>query len=292
MSNADGIAGEKEAYQTWLLPELISDRLIKNEGADNQRSGFQRQAPAAPEKKKTVDRRAMTEKGLADLTSEVTEQAFTEGRADGYNAGYSEGEKRAKEIAKTALEQQQHCLQQLIESITQPIENERGLLTQVFTELIAKIAQQLCLRELIMDNATITRVVEEAVAALPMGEKHIRLYVHPNDLSVLEAMPGFLDPQWQLHSDESVSLGGCRVVSENSLVDFTHSTRLEAILADGFDQFIRSEPGQAESNQDRSNSDGVVAGETEVLPTANSSPEISEPIKPTLDDADIKDDDL
>ena len=83
MRNADGNSNEAEVYQTWLLPELFSDKLITNENENSQRSGFQRQRSQNPEKKIRVDRRAMTESGLAELTQEVKDQGFSEGRAEG-----------------------------------------------------------------------------------------------------------------------------------------------------------------------------------------------------------------
>ena len=239
MSDAEITNENSEAVHAWLLPELVSERLIKNESANAQRSGFHRNAADLSAESKArrpvVDRRAMTEAGLQALTEETKQQAFTEGRAEGYNAGYSEGEKRAKDVAKTILEQQQSVLHQLIQSISQPIDHQRAELQHALTLLIADIAQQLCLRELKSDNSTIRQVVEEAIAALPIGEKHVQVFLHPDDLAVLQSIPDFIKSHWQLQADAKLQLGDCRVESEHSLVDFRRSQRMQSILEAGFD---------------------------------------------------------
>ena len=49
-------------------------------------------------------------------------------------------------------------------------------------------------------------------------------------------MKGFVKPQWQLVADDAIQLGGCKLVTENSRVDFTISSRLTAIIEDAFDE--------------------------------------------------------
>ena len=225
------------AAEPWLLPEFKAKHIVS--GTDDeprQLSGFAQRRSAAANKPSAALQlnRAMSAGQLEQLTREAREAGFKEGRIAGYEKGYAEGESRATETvekhAQVTLAGQQASLTQLIESVIQPLGSQREALQTVLTELVAKISEQVCYRELLTDNNSIQAVVSEAIDALPIGESDIKIYLNPKDLAVFESIPGFVQDSWPLRSDEQLTLGDCRVESANSLVDFTRSSRMTTIL--------------------------------------------------------------
>lgn len=224
------------AAEPWLLPEFKAKHIVSGADEPGQLSGFaQRQSDSA--KKKTPPlrlNRAMSAGQLEKLTAEAREAGFKEGRADGYEKGYAEGESRARETveqhAQAVLADQQRSLTQLIESVIQPLGGQRDDLQNVLSQLVAKIAERVCYRELLTDNSSIQSVVNEAIDALPIGESDIKIYLNSKDLAVFESIPGFVQDNWPLRADDQLSLGDCRIESANSLVDFSRSSRMKTIL--------------------------------------------------------------
>ena len=225
------------AAEPWLLPEFKAKHIVS--GADDeprQLSGFAQRRSLASNKPSSALQlnRAMTAGQLEQLTREAREAGFSEGRVAGYEKGYAEGESRARETvekhAQVVLAGQQLSLTQLIESVIEPLANQRDDLQTVLSQLVAKIAERVCYRELLIDNSSIQAVVGEAIDALPIGESDIKIYLNPKDLAVFESIPGFVQDSWPLRSDEQLTLGDCRVESANSLVDFTRSSRMTSIL--------------------------------------------------------------
>lgn len=224
------------AAEPWLLPEFKAKHIVSGADEPGQLSGFaQRQSNSANKKTPPLRlSRAMSAGQLEKLTAEAREAGFKEGRADGYEKGYTEGESRAREAveqhAQAVLADQQLSLTQLIESVIRPLSSQREDLQKVLSQLVAKIAERVCYRELLTDNSSIQSVVNEAIDALPIGESDIKIYLNPKDLAVFESIPGFVQDNWPLRNDEQLSLGDCRIESANSLVDFSRSSRMKSIL--------------------------------------------------------------
>ena len=100
-------------------------------------------------------------------------------------------------LARSRLQQQRQCLSQLIASIGVEVSREEAQLKDLFSQLIAKIASELCARELLLQSS-IEKVVDQAVAALPLGESNIQVQVNPSDLEMLETIPGFIQADWHI----------------------------------------------------------------------------------------------
>ncbi len=224
------------AAEPWLLPEFKAKHIVSGADEPKQLSGFAQRRSAVSNKPSSLLKlnRAMTAGQLEQLTQEAREAGFKEGRVAGYEKGYAEGESRARETveahAQVALAAQQSSLTQLIESVIQPMGVQQDQLQTVLSQLVAKIAERVCYRELLTDNNSIQAVVSEAIDALPIGESDIKIYLNPKDLAVFESIPGFVQDSWPLRSDEQLTLGDCRIESANSLVDFTRSSRMTSIL--------------------------------------------------------------
>jgi flagellar assembly protein FliH len=92
-------------------------------------------------------------------------------------------------------------------------------------EVTAQIARAVIRAELAIQPQSVAHVIEEALAALPLGARNVRVYVSAADRALLEdfgageAVPALL-------VDATLAPGDCRVEAAESLVDFRQSARL------------------------------------------------------------------
>jgi flagellar assembly protein FliH len=76
-------------------------------------------------------------------------------------------------------------------------------------------------------------VVREALAALPITSRSVRLHLHPEDAQLVRQAFSLNEQEAhiQVLDDPVQSRGGCRVQTDNSQIDATVETRLNALIA-------------------------------------------------------------
>ena len=128
-------------------------------------------APAA-------NRTLATVGGLVDLQEEAHKEAFAQGLAEGRAAGQAE------------IRVQVERLEAMLHELTQPFEVldeevERELLT-----LAMALARQIVRRELKADPTQIIGIIREAIGALPVAAREIRVQLHPEDAAIVRLHSG------------------------------------------------------------------------------------------------------
>ncbi len=163
-----------------------------------------------------------TVSGLADLQAEAHREAFEQGLAEGREAG------------RSAVRAQVERLEGMFYDLAKPFkeldeEVERELLT-----LAMALARQIVRRELKADPSHIIGIIREAIAALPVAAREVRVHLHPEDASVVREnlAPTESERAWQIVEDPVMARGGCRVSTTTSRVDARLETRLGAILSE------------------------------------------------------------
>lgn len=159
--------------------------------------------------------------GLADLQAEAYREAFEQGLEEGRAAGREEVRQQVERIAG------------LFYDLARPFEQldaevERELLT-----LAMALARQIVRRELKAEPTQIIGIIREAIAALPVAAREVRVHLHPEDAALVRellAEPG-AERAWSVVEDPVVARGGCRVASENSTIDAQVEARLGAAIA-------------------------------------------------------------
>src|ERR1700693_65822 len=108
-------------------------------------------------------------------------------------------------------------------------EVERELLT-----LAMALARQIVRRELKTDPTQIIGIIREAIAALPVAAREVRVHLHPEDAAVVRQnlAPTESERAWQIIEDPVMARGGCQIASAPSRVDGRLETRLGAILSE------------------------------------------------------------
>jgi flagellar assembly protein FliH len=160
-----------------------------------------------------------------DGRREGYDEGFARGRQEGYEAGHAEGLAAGRKY----LEEAAGRFAGLLESLHKPLLGQDEALREAMLEVTAQIARAVVRAELVIQPQAVAHVIEEALAALPLGARNVRVYVSPADRTLLEDF-GAGEAVPVLLSDAALAPGDCRVEAAESLVDFRQSARLAAIL--------------------------------------------------------------
>jgi flagellar assembly protein FliH len=108
-------------------------------------------------------------------------------------------------------------------------EVERELLT-----LAMALARQIVRRELKADPTQIIGIIREAIAALPVAAREVRVHLHPEDAAVVKQhlAPTENERAWAIVEDPVMARGGCQITSATSRIDARLETRLGGIVSE------------------------------------------------------------
>jgi flagellar assembly protein FliH len=169
-----------------------------------------------------VVRKMATVGGLVDLQAEAHKEAFEQGLAEGRAAGRAE------------IRAQVERLSGMFYDLARPFEVldtevERELLT-----LAMALARQIVRRELKTDPTHIIGIIREAIAALPVAAREVRVHLHPEDAAVVRdnLAPTENERAWMIVEDPVMARGGCQIKTSTSRIDARLETRLAAILSE------------------------------------------------------------
>lgn len=179
------------------------------------------------------------------LTAVQIEHLQKQAYEEAYAVGLQEGLAAGKEEIHTRLSAFEHLMQ----ALEKPFEQLDDQVDQEIATLVMAMVKQLVRREMKMDPGQVMAVVREALAVLPVSSRNVRLHLHPEDASlVLEFYKLSGDEQtWKIVEDPSVSRGGCKVLSDTSLVDATLETRLGQLFSKAFGGERQQDESSSES---------------------------------------------
>jgi flagellar assembly protein FliH len=173
------------------------------------------ESPAPQHKMATVG-------GLADLQEEAHKEAFEQGLAEGRSAGRAEVKAQVDRLAGMFYD-----LAKPFDALDAEVERE--LLT-----LAMALARQIVRRELKTDPTQIIGIIREAIAALPVATRDVRVHLHPEDAAVVKQhlAPTENERAWTIIEDPVMARGGCQVTTNTSRIDARLETRLGSILSE------------------------------------------------------------
>ncbi len=160
--------------------------------------------------------------GLADLQAEAHKEAFEQGLAEGRSAGRAEVQAQVDRLAGMFYD-----LAKPFDALDAEVERE--LLT-----LAMALARQIVRRELKTDPTQIIGIIREAIAALPVATRDVRVHLHPEDATVVKQhlAPTENERAWTIIEDPVMARGGCQITTSTSRIDARLETRLGSILSE------------------------------------------------------------
>jgi flagellar assembly protein FliH len=229
MENSRIPADRSQQFANWQLPDVGAENTVR----------------AGRDPGDEIVARHLTARDLESITQQAHEEGFGQGRAEGHEAGYAVGLAEGRKAARAELAQQVGQLRAVMADLLEPIEGQAQAIEQALTQLAVDIAQAVLGREPALPPGQLLPVVRAAVRELPVCSRNITVVLHPQQLALIRECADW-PSTWTLQSDPAVEPGGCRVVSEHSVVDYTVGLRFrqvaEKLLAEhaGADQ---PEPG-------------------------------------------------
>lgn len=163
------------------------------------------------------------------LTARQLEEIQEQARQEGFRQGVQEG----REAGMREFTARMQVVEQIMQSLDAPFEELDRSVEEQLTQLAMLVARQLVRRELKTEPEQVIAVVREALAALPVAARNVRLALHPEDAALVrEALSMGDDGQTiQIVDDPVQNRGGCVVVTDNSRIDASVESRLNAVIA-------------------------------------------------------------
>ncbi|VAW98254.1 Flagellar assembly protein FliH [hydrothermal vent metagenome] len=157
--------------------------------------------------------------------------AYEEGLKSGYEEGFKKG------LVESQQEVSQRCenLDTILKFLQRPLDDLDEKVTDQLFHLAMTVTGQLIRRELHTDPGQIVAVVREAMASLPIAERKVNIYLHPDDANIVrDTLSLHHDSEsqpWRIMEDPLLSRGGCRLQAGQSYIDASVEKRLNRIIA-------------------------------------------------------------
>ena len=188
-------------------------------------------APPPPVPKPTPEETAAAQAAAAPLPNveELTQAA----RQGGYQDGYRDGLAALDAFKQSFSRQMSGQIGALVTSFDTDMRALEDQMAATLVRCAVELARQVVKNELQTHPELIARVAHEAVEALQLSARHVRVRVHPDDYPlVLEGAGEEMRARAaQVIPDEAVPRGGCTVESDIGSVDATLPSRWQQACA-------------------------------------------------------------
>ncbi|MES3008559.1 MAG: flagellar assembly protein FliH [Pseudomonadota bacterium] len=229
-----------------LVQAQVREDGTRRDARGQTTNGHAASAAATPEKSRAerVDEgyQEGLQKGRQEGHAEGRKSGFEQGQKEGLVQGEQQGLKRAQQQIDAKLAQ----LDELMLHIFHALNEQDYKLEQALLNLVTGVASAVIGRELEINSSHILQVVREALAALPPSRDNVRVFVNPADVALLEEARARNGDNWRALPDASVTAGGCRIETEQSLVDFTVESRFKAMLTQVLNKQLTGKPALLE----------------------------------------------
>jgi len=195
------IDGDQAKYSSWKPPSI--------------------QKPTANDIAEQERQRVITAESIETLQKKAFEE------------GYSQGFQKGMQDAGVAIQERINHIDTIARFMQKPLDDLDETVVEQLSQLAISIARKLIRREIKTDPGQIVAVVRETVSALPAGMQNIRVFMNPDDASVLRESMNLAEGEqpWTIVEDPLLSKGGCKVLTDFSEVDASVEARMSGIIA-------------------------------------------------------------
>jgi len=173
--------------------------------------------------------------GMLDV--KAIEALQQQAQEEGYKAGFEEGHKAGFEAGQDAgqkdIQQQLGYLKQILTTLEQPLSDLDQQIEQDLVNLAITMTRQLLRRELRQEPEHVIGAMRAALQALPVSDRKLKIYVHPEDLSIIQKGLSLEDDdthrQWI--EDPLLTRGGVRLETADTTVDASVEARLNSVIS-------------------------------------------------------------
>ena len=152
---------------------------------------------------------------------------IAQARATGYQEGYRDGMVALESFKSSFASQTTAQLGQLLSAFDEQLQALESRMAESVARSAVLLARQVLRQELAMRPEAVAALATEAVQAVQAGVRHVTVYVHPEDLPLVEqgAAEVLQMRGARLVAEPSMSRGGVRIQSEADAIDASIETR-------------------------------------------------------------------
>ena len=157
-------------------------------------------------------------------------------RQSGYQDGYRDGMAALDAFKQSFAQQMSKQVGALVQSFDAEFRALEDQMADTLASMATELARQVVRAEIEQRPEIIARVAHDAVEALQLSARHVRVRVNPEDLPLVQDGAGeeMKAREAQIIPDAEVPRGGCKVESDIGSVDATLATRwLQVVQAVG-----------------------------------------------------------
>ena len=154
-------------------------------------------------------------------------------RQGGYQDGYRDGMAALDAFKHSFAQQVSAQVGQIVKNFDAELQALEGEMAQSVARIAVELARQVVRSELAQRPDLIARVAHDAVEALQLSARHVRVRVHPDDYPLVQAGAGteMQAREAQLIPDPDVARGGVKVDADIASVDATIATRWQQAVS-------------------------------------------------------------
>ncbi|MFG6461831.1 FliH/SctL family protein [Roseateles sp. DXS20W] len=154
-------------------------------------------------------------------------------RQSGYQDGYRDGMAALDAFKHSFAQQISAQVGAVVKSFDAELQALEGDMAQSVARIAVELARQVVRSELTQRPELIARVAHDAVEALQLSARHVRVRVHPDDFPLVQDGAGqeLQAREAQLIPDADVARGGVKVDADIASVDATISARWQQAVS-------------------------------------------------------------
>ncbi|PUA29674.1 MAG: flagellar assembly protein FliH [Cellvibrio sp. 79] len=242
----------------WILPPVSDNGRILSSAEKEARERRERLLRREQEKIETVEmvveeqapQIGMTAEEMQAIFDTAEKDGFEQGHKDGFakgsTEGYEAGRQQGLKEMRAQLVAEQQRFQALTNALLNPLTAQDDDIEHMLLDVICTLTQSVVQREVQTDSSQILELVRNAITALPVGSKNIRVCLNPDDLAAIETYAAEQQLDWKFFGDTELLPGGCRIETPDSRVDFSVSSRLQTVL----EQFLTRQLAASDERDD------------------------------------------
>lgn len=238
--------------EIWQLPEVG-----RHSGV-----GLHAKTTDTPDPVSVVEEEIVAEKvTLAELESireQAREEGFEEGKKAGYDAGFQQGQEAGQtqglSDGQQRIDAQIQRVQALLATLDTPLQAQEALLATLVTEMAIEVAQAVVGHQISSEPQTIQLAISEAVAALPEASGQLMVYVASEDYEIAQRFAEQQPTRVTVAADASIAAGGCKVVTDTSVVDYCIEQRFANVVGQVRQRLQGALHNPAQGTQDETSS--------------------------------------
>ena len=166
-----------------------------------------------------------TNQGLP--TADDVEQIYQEARKEGFENGYSAGIDSARHEIDTTINKMNGFMQILEE----PYKHISDDVVDSIKKIAILIAAQIVRREISTDEKNIIAAINKSLSLVDEIKKPLTIHVNPSDISTVTEYLEHMEGNAKFIEDVTITRGGCRIVTSQSIIDATIESQITEIAA-------------------------------------------------------------